>query len=826
MSLKTDIVIVNEFTVPLPGGKGSRGSTPGAYVKQYMARDAAVETLAPIQRHRTDDFIVRYMARSSAVEKASVPEERTRVRTLRQQVQHVQGDGGVAFGYGSFSLSHDELHAASADLQHLFEQGHTVMKTVLSFDEDYLKRRGIIDPDFEFGQAGDYRGHIDQMKLRIAITRGLERMAQGEGGFDDLRYVGVIQVDTEHVHAHLAMVDAGPGRRVADGSQRGKLLDRHKSRLRRGMDAFLDEKQQVAQLSSAVGYEQRNVTSYIKRWAYQQIARESLPQFLLACLPEDRSQWRAGSRAQSMRKANALVTELVEEQLQREDSPLPAAMEQIQAYANTRREQEDLSPEQWRKLVRTGRERIIERSVNSVYQMLRALPPEELSVRTPMLEVMSMDYEQIAHRAGECRERLSAQLDVGQAEGGSQKDSNDDLVTFGFRLRSYASRLRHHREQARRSRDNAREWEQAWEVGAAAESSRALHDFFRFETGYHHRLVSKYQHFLPFLGDASQWYEQQEEVADYGRRLMALTALREDVSLQRMKDFDEAEAIGRKVYEQSGGGQLTRGKAGRAVLDARLASMREGYERRMVQLREELLLVGLVIRPRRAQNEDEDEEERARLSVSSTGPFERQEDGLWVPSSTAGIEVRSDWEVVVGEPYPFDEVKALDLHHLRWDFLRDIRISKRSADAFTQAARERRRLLEGAMDYFEQTDQAEMIDLLPVDDVALMLRRARDVEQDRQEDGSSLLRSGLDELRRTRRDQSSGQARSTGLDAHLAGDVCTRIDREVRSVQLEELFDRAGLEVSTAQDRERDDEVQEEGRPLDVSTRRRRRISP
>lgn len=70
MGLKQDIIVVNEFSVPLPGGKGSRGATPGQYVERYMAREQATESLAPIQRLRTDGFVMRYMARESAVERS------------------------------------------------------------------------------------------------------------------------------------------------------------------------------------------------------------------------------------------------------------------------------------------------------------------------------------------------------------------------------------------------------------------------------------------------------------------------------------------------------------------------------------------------------------------------------------------------------------------------------------------------------------------------------------------------------------------------------------------------------------------------------------
>ena len=181
MGLKQDIVIVNEFSVPSPSGKGgSRGGTPGAYVTRYMARENAVEHLTPIRLHRTDDFILRYMARESAVERAPSAYD------AKLAMRKAQGRGGVAFGYGQVSLSHDQLVSASKDVQQLFEQGHTVLKTVLSFDEEYLRRHGLIPQDFRCERPGDYRGHLDQMKLRMAIMHGLDRMSHGHSGFDDL----------------------------------------------------------------------------------------------------------------------------------------------------------------------------------------------------------------------------------------------------------------------------------------------------------------------------------------------------------------------------------------------------------------------------------------------------------------------------------------------------------------------------------------------------------------------------------------------------------------------------------------------------------------
>lgn len=722
MGLKQDVVIVNEFSIKQRDGSGSRGATPGSYVERYMARVQATESLAPVQRLRTDDFILRYMARASAVDHAVSRE------AAKQTMRQAQGAGGVAFGYGSVSLSDEQLRASSKDIQHHFEAGCTVLKTVLSFDEAYLKKHGIVDQDFHCEARGDYRGHIDQMKLRMAIMRGLERMSSGNSGFDDLRYVGVIQVDTEHVHCHLAMVDAGTGTITQNGTQRGKLLDRHKSRLRRGIDAWLDDKQTVAHLSSAVGYERRNVTTFIKRWAHERMRDEALPQFLIACLPQDRKLWRAGSSDRRMRKANRLATELVTEQLERPGSPLPEAMERVVDYANERRARESMSTDQWQQLVDHGRTQIIERAVNGVYHLVRSLPADELSIRTPMLDVMGMDYEQMAALAHDRHAQESS-------------DEDTDLVSFGFRLRSYASRLEHHRERAWTYRDLARQWEKADSAGVATEDSRPLYDFYRFEEEHQRKLMAKYQHFLPFVGNTGAWYEQHRQVSEYGQRLLSLISLRRDASLQRMKDPNEAERLGREIYGQPGGRLLTEGAAGRTVLDHRILTMRRSYDERLDELRTDLAGSGLVLRPVR------------------------------VPGGTAGVEIKR------GAAYDFDEVKALDLHHLGYDFFSDVAVGAQACRAFAAEAGQRRRFLIAAMAYLDDSGQSRAIADLPVDDIAAMTRLASQLTRTADTAGRSLLPSRFAQLR-AQQVQAHRQTTSA-LDARLVVRLQRQIDHAV-----------------------------------------------
>lgn len=676
MTLKQSIVIVNQYTVKSPStGQASRGATPGSYVTRYMARPNATESLAPIRRHRADDFIVRYMARANATEQASSRPE------IKRRMKKSQGRGGVSFGYGQVSLSHDQLMSASADIQRLFDDGHTIMNTVLSFDQEYLREHGIIPQDFVCEKKGDYRGQIDQMKLRMAVMHGLTRM---EGGFyDDLRYVGVIQVDTEHVHCHLSMVDAGRGTVTPDGTQRGKIPQPALAMARRGMDAWLDEKQTVKHMSSAVGYERRNVTTFIKRWAHQQMLRESLPQFLLACLPEDKRLWRSSTNHAAMKKPNRLVRQLVEEVLARPESPLPHAMERVTAYANHRRTAEGLTRGQWRKLVHTGREQIIERGVNSVYGLLRALPDDALEVRTPMLDVMGMDYESMAVRASSR-----------EGSTGSITPVEDDLLGFGFRLRSYSSRLEHHQGKRRDYHEAASVWEKADAAGIASSASRVLYDFYQGEEEYHARCAAKYQKFLSFAGaDQEQWYKEWNEVAQYGERLLSLESLRKDDSLRKLKDGDVAEKLGLDIYGQSGGRLLTlrdaNGKSlkvGLELLDARISTMRTNYQGRIADLR-----VGLA-------------REGLKLEITSDPQNKKGDTGV----------------ISAGAEYPFEEVKGLDLHHMRYDFVADVPVGVKVRSRFVQWARSRAEHLKKATTYLKFTRQKEALDGLPTKDVAEM----------------------------------------------------------------------------------------------------------
>lgn len=643
MGLKQSIVIVNEFTVKTAKG-GTRGGTPGDYVTRYMSRNGAVEDLTPVRRD-TENFITRYMARADAVDNAES------VSDLKSKMRGIQGSGGVAFGYGDFSLSDKKLQQSARDIQKCFDGGKTVMKTVLSFDEEYLRKYNIIQPDFEFRSDGDYRGNIDQMKLRMSIMNGLDKLSKQ---YDDLQYVGVIQVDTRHVHCHLAMVDRGTGHIMPDGTQRGKLTNKDKDVLRRGIDTYLDEKQTVKMMSANVEQDRRNTVCFVKKYTHQAVNNRNFSQFLLACLPEDKSLWRAKSNRKDMQKPNAIVKQYVTQLLQQPDSGYKEALQAVDTYAKSRAVSEDMSGREYRELYQRGHDKIIEQSMNSVYSVLKQIPDEERTVQTDMLDVMSMPYEAMASSA-----------------------ETSSVMEFGFKLRSYKTRLDHHKHEMQKYHDAAKNYEKQ----ESDETSRPLYDYFKVEEEYNAMLLAKYQHFLHFIPQDDDYMQEFDELMSRSKRIENLERMKDDPTVFRMNE-QGAENYCLRVYNESGGHYLLHDPE---VIDSRLEILKTGYN----DMRDDYI----------------------------------------VKLRGYGLNLTNENHIERGIQYDFDDVKALDLHHLLYDFPHDLSVSNDNSNKFIAMADRRKDAFDKAADYLRRSGQGDMISNLPEADIKLQTSVANHFRQ-------------------------------------------------------------------------------------------------
>lgn len=648
MGLKQSIVVKNQFTVKTGDNGGRRGKTPGRYVLRYMARKDATEPIAPIRQSRADDFIKKYMVRKDATEPLRDP------KLVKQTAEDVVRFGGVAFGYGQIALSDEDLVKASDDIQKCFDEGKTVMKTVLSFDEDYLRENGIIDPNFVFQRAGDYKGHIDQMKLRKAIMSGLERFGRS---YDDLQYVGVIQVDTGHVHCHLAMVDKGVGKLAPNGEQKGKMTQRSMNQLRRGIDVALDDQKTIQFMASQYQTEKRNVKSFVKKMSYLAIDEHGLGQLMLAALPEDSRLWRADSNNKRMKRANNLAREFVNKMFEKEGSGYREAQASVLAYVNKRSDREGLSEKDKAMLIKNGYKKIEDKAINTVYETLRQYRGEDLTVHTRMMDIAVSDLDDLA----------------------SQKD--DPLAQFGYRLRSYSSRRKHHMEEKHKYKQRVRELE---DIPNRNEIADKFLEFYRFEAMYHAQLQAKYQSFLSFLPKRDVYEDRIKDLMDYEKRMVNLERMMNDKSMRKMNP-DNAEVFGFSTYGQRGGHYVAEKNTG--VLRTRLGIMQDKFDKNMDDLNEDLFDAGFKL--------------------------VQEDDGFHLKPKL---------------PYDFEDVKALDLHHLDYDFFYDADVSVGNVSKFVTTANERYELFKPVEEYLVRTDQEAQLEDFAVYDINKMKQYADDMK--------------------------------------------------------------------------------------------------
>lgn len=648
MGLKQSIVVKNQFTVKTGDNGGRRGKTPGRYVLRYMARKDATEPIAPIRQSRADDFIKKYMVRKDATEPLRDP------KLVKQTAEDVVRFGGVAFGYGQIALSDEDLVKASDDIQKCFDEGKTVMKTVLSFDEDYLRENGIIDPNFVFQRAGDYKGHIDQMKLRKAIMSGLERFGRS---YDDLQYVGVIQVDTGHVHCHLAMVDKGVGKLAPNGEQKGKMTQRSMNQLRRGIDVALDDQKTIQFMASQYQTEKRNVKSFVKKMSYLAIDEHGLGQLMLAALPEDSRLWRADSNNKRMKRANNLAREFVNKMFEKEGSGYREAQASVLAYVNKRSDREGLSEKDKALLIKNGYKKIEDKAINTVYETLRQYRGEDLTVHTRMMDIAVSDLDDLA----------------------GQKD--DPLAQFGYRLRSYSSRRKHHMEEKHKYKQRVRELEDTPNRNEIADK---FLEFYRFEAMYHAQLQAKYQSFLSFLPKRDVYEDRIKDLMDYEKRMVNLERMMNDKSMRRMNP-DNAEVFGFSTYGQRGGHYVAEKNTG--VLRTRLGIMQDKFDKNMDDLNEDLFDAGFKL--------------------------VQEDDGFHLKPKL---------------PYDFEDVKALDLHHLDYDFFYDADVSVGNVSRFVTTANERYELFKPVEEYLLRTDQEAQLEDFAVYDINKMKQYADDMK--------------------------------------------------------------------------------------------------
>ena len=184
-------------------------------------------------------------------------------------------------------------------------------------------------------------------------------------------------------------------------------------------------------------------------------------------------------------------------------------------------------------------------------------------------------------------------------------------------------------------------------------------------------LMSKYQYFLKFIPPEEEYIQEFDKLLAYDDRVKNLSRMMDDTSIRRMRS-DNAEEYGLSVYGEPGGSYAVLDPQ---VLQDRLDSMQQRYS----EIRDECL----------------------------------------VKLADYGMKLSDDNKIINEIPYNFEDVKALDIHHLLYDFPYDFPISQSNSSKFAECATTRYELFQKAKNYLERSGQKDAIKSLPDIDIEL-----------------------------------------------------------------------------------------------------------
>lgn len=208
----TDIVLRNKFTNI---NNQSNGNTPSEFVKAYTLRKSATELVYPVFNSDINEPVLDTRSENSQVQSL----RNNRQKVVSDYLSKEQSDPlyneslqmeGRSFSLTHISLGKDEINRVTDKIQTSFDEAHTVMLIVASFDTEYLKEMNVLPKDSKVKLDKNPHGLIasetDEVKLRQAVRTGLTRLTQSLGYTEPVA-IGSIQLDTDNPHAHIVLCE-------------------------------------------------------------------------------------------------------------------------------------------------------------------------------------------------------------------------------------------------------------------------------------------------------------------------------------------------------------------------------------------------------------------------------------------------------------------------------------------------------------------------------------------------------------------------------------------------------------------------------------------
>lgn len=238
------IVIKNQF---MNKRYPTRHKTPSSFVTSYMARDDATMTVYPASGINAfdDDSVFKLMA-DKLIDRRENFDERVPTDKSWDALTNLEGR---SFDNNFLSMSRKSIKDGSNAVQEAYDAGHSVHKLIFSFDNQYLQDLNVEKPG-----SLDFRNTVDEMKLRIASREGVKALADALGYVQPI-YIGCVQLDRDHPHCHIVLVETAPKRlshaeyRVAN-AERGIVTGTMRRKTCMAIDQKLNELKDLTILPS------------------------------------------------------------------------------------------------------------------------------------------------------------------------------------------------------------------------------------------------------------------------------------------------------------------------------------------------------------------------------------------------------------------------------------------------------------------------------------------------------------------------------------------------------------------------------------------------
>ena len=247
-------------------------------------------------------------------------------------------------------------------------------------------------------------------------------------------------------------------------------------------------------------------------------------------------------------------------------------------------------------------------------------------------------------------------LSVGSKPAEVLAEINDDFASFLFKFKSYSERLAYHKTRARVASDFMHDYKGQAKRSAA---SFSCFEFYRNEYEYHTKLVSKYGQLLMFFPESVS-QDLQKKIDDFNSLTQAKAKIEMcevDTKAIRMKDSATLKRYGRDVYGIDFADEL--------LLPGGFSGRKERIDKRL---------------------------ERLKTDIKESKEINNLQE--------------KNGQVLPGFHYDFEEVKALDLHKLYYDFNSDFEVSVVNLTKFFDCTRQRIEMFNKAEEYFRSTGQS------------------------------------------------------------------------------------------------------------------------